>query len=264
MRALLSFLVFMLVCTSSFAGSKASGEALFDAEEVKQFAKQVEYFAAEKGARAFIIARAGRPEKDMPRGITFTHAAIAVYSDIQLQDGEVLQGYAIHNLYQNGKRPNRSDLVTDYPVDFFWGAQALKAGILIPTPDLQQKLIELIASGDAKALHNPKYSVIANPFNSKFQNCTEYTLDVVNSAIYNTLDIQQLKLNANAHFTPQRVHTSRFKLALGAMFMNEVSTSDHKGSIYTTTFTSIGHYLRRNGLVQDFVVIEDDREPIYL
>ena len=37
MRALLSFLVFVLVCTSSFAGSKASGEALFDPEEVKQF-----------------------------------------------------------------------------------------------------------------------------------------------------------------------------------------------------------------------------------
>lgn len=264
MRILFGLLACLVISTSSFAGSKASGEARFEAEEVKRFAKQVEYFAAEKGARAFIIARAGRPEKDLPRGINFTHAAIAVYSDIQLQDGEVVQGYAIHNLYQNSKRPNRSDLVTDYPVDFFWGAQALKAGILIPTPDLQQKLIELIASGDAKALHNPKYSVIANPFNSKFQNCTEYTLDVVNSAIYDTLDLQKLKINAKAHFKPQRVHTSRFKLALGAMFMNEVSTSDHKGRIYTTTFTSIGHYLRRNGLAQDFVVIEDERELIYL
>jgi hypothetical protein len=264
MRAILSLLILMLICTSSFAGSKASGKALFEAEEVKSFAKQVEYFAAEKGARAFIIARAGRPEKDMPRGITFTHVAIAVYSDIHLQDGEVVQGYAIHNLYQNAKRPNRSDLVTDYPVDFFWGAQALKAGILIPTADLQQKLIELIASGDAKALHNPKYSVIANPFNTKFQNCTEYTLDVVNSAIYDTLDMQKLKVNAKAHFAPQRVHTSRFKLALGAMFMNEVSTADHKGKIYTTTFTSIGHYLRRNGLAQDFVVFEDEQELITL
>lgn len=264
MRVLVCLLIYLTVCASSFAGSKAASESLFSADEVKRFAKQVEYFAADKGARAFIIARAGRPEKDMPKGIAFTHAAIAVYSDIQLQDGEVVQGYAIHNLYQNAKRPNRSDLVTDYPVDFFWGAQALKAGILIPTPDLQQKLIELIASGDAEVLHNPRYSVIANPFNNKFQNCTEYTLDVVNSAIYDTLDMQKLKVNTKAHFKPQRVHASRFKLALGSMFMNEVSTSDHKGRIYTTTFTSIGHYLRRNGLAQDFVVIEDERELKYL
>ncbi|MCP4696531.1 MAG: DUF2145 domain-containing protein [Gammaproteobacteria bacterium] len=35
-------------------------------------------------------------------------------------------------------------------------------------------------------------------FSSRFQNCTEYVLDVLNAAIYQTNDIKQLKANASA------------------------------------------------------------------
>jgi hypothetical protein len=258
MKTFIVLILCLLLGSNAEAGSQSSAEPKFTPKQIKLFAKQVEYYAAKKGARAFIIARVGRPKKDLPRGINYTHAAIAVYSNIELQNGEIVQGYAIHNLYQNSKRPNRSDLVMDYPVDFFWGAQALDAGILIPNDALQQRLIDLIASGEAQTLHNPKYSVIANPFNNKFQNCTEYTLDIINAAIYDTLDTHQLKVNAKAHFQPQRVHTSRFKLALGSIFMNAVSTSDHKGRIYTTTFGSIADYLERNNLVQELVMFSQD------
>jgi hypothetical protein len=42
---------------------------------------------------------------------------------------------------------------------------------------------------------------LANPFNIQFQNCTEFTLDLINAAIYQTKDIAQLKANAKAYFT---------------------------------------------------------------
>ncbi len=251
-------LIFTVFFTTppALAGSNQTTEPKHQAKEITTFAKKVERYAASQGARAFIIARVGRPIKDLPKGIKFTHTAIAVYSSIQLANGETAKGYAIHNLYQKSDQLDVSSLVVDYPTDFFWGADELKAGIIIPTPDLQQRIVNAIANGQNKAVHNANYSVIANPFNSQFQNCTEHTLDIINAAIYQTADKEQLKLNAKAHFQPQRVKTSPFKLFLGRAFMDDVTTKDHKGKIYTATFTSIGKYLQQNSLAKHSVIYD--------
>lgn len=244
-----------LISTPTWAGSQANKQALIEPEKIVKFAKDVEKYAAEKGARAFIIARVGRPQKDLPKGIHYTHTAVAVYSTIKLTNGETAHGYAIHNLYQVDGKPDRSQLMQDYPVDFFWGAHTLKAGIIIPSDEIQTRLIELIASGQNSDLHNPKYSVIANPMNSQLQNCTEHTLDLINAAIYQTTDIEKLKANTRAHYTAQRVRTSRFKLMFGSLLMDEVTTKDHKGKIATATFGSIHKYLDQYQLAQHGVTL---------
>ncbi|MBF7074781.1 DUF2145 domain-containing protein [Glaciecola sp. MH2013] len=244
------------------AGSQQHTEVRHKPEVVATFAKNVEKYAASKGARAFIVARVGRPVKDLPKGIKFTHTAIAVYSAITLGSGEVVNGYAIHNLYQNADSRNRSDLIVDYPVDFFWGAYELKAGIVIPKPYIQGKLIELIKSGDNRVLHNPKYTVLASPFNSMYQNCTEHTLDMLNAAIYDTTNIAQLKANTQAHFSAQRVKTSRFKLLLGSALMEDITTRDHQGKVKTATFTSIAHYLNQYDLAQNAVTLDANLNAI--
>jgi hypothetical protein len=246
-------IMILLISPTTWAGSQAEQKATFEPEKIITFAKDVEKYAAAQGARAFIIARVGRPQKDLPKGINYTHTAIAVYSNIQLQTGDTVQGYAIHNFYQTQGKPNRSELVMDYPVDFFWGAQQLKAGIIIPTPEIQQRLIDLIDSGKNTELHNPNYSVIANPLNSRFQNCTEHTLDMINAAIYQTTDTKQLKANTNAYFTPQRVKTSPLKLMFGSMLMKDVTTKDHKRKVATATFGSIFNYLTKYELVANAV-----------
>lgn len=260
-----SLLIFIFIATpAAQAGSQQEPEAKYQPEKIVKFAKNVEKFAAKYQARAFIIARAGRPASELPKGISFTHTAIAIYSEITLNTDDKAKGYAIYNLYQQADKPNKSSLVTDYPVDFFWGAQQLSAGIIIPTPALQERIIEIIASGKNEVLHNPKYSVIANPFNRQYQNCTEHTLDIVNAAIYNTTNIEQLKVNAAAHFKPQRIKTNPIKLALGSMFVDEVTTRDHKGKIYTATFSTIANYLASNQLVQHAGVFQDDGSFIEL
>lgn len=240
-------IAFLLCLTASFAnaGSNQATESKFTPEEIATFAKNVEKYAAKQGARAFIIARLGQPKAKLPKGIHFTHTAIAVYSDITLDDGKTVKGYAIHNLYQNMKDAGNSSLIIDYPVDFFWGVHELKAGIIIPTPALQNKIIEVIASGKSKMLHNSHYSLIANPFNNKYQNCTEYTLNIINAAIYQTTNMKQLKVNTRAYFEPQTVKVSRFKLALGNMFTDGIHTTDHNGKIKTTSFSSIAKYLHK-------------------
>lgn len=238
------------------AGSQQHGEPSFLPEAIATFSKDVEKYAANQGARAFIIARRGRPIEDMPEGIRFTHTAIAIYSSIQLGNGATAKGYAIHNLYQDAEEQGVSHLITDYPVDFFWGAYALEAGIIIPSVTVQQALINMYSEDKAKLLHNPRYSVVANPFNSERQNCTEYTLDVLNASVYSTTDIAQLKANAKAYFTPQKVNMSRAKLGLASMFSDGVTLSDHGRTVETTTFGSLARYMQKYHLSENAVIIE--------
>jgi hypothetical protein len=263
----LVMLTALLVTTqlpAAWAGSKADQAPRHEAQQIVTFAKDVEKYAASQGARAFIIARVGRPQQELPKDIKFTHTAVALYSDITLDSGEMIQGYAIHNLYQKDGELDRSQLVTDYPVDFFWGAHDLKAGIIIPTQEIQNRLIELISLGKDKTLHNDHYSVIANPFNARFQNCTEYTLDLLNAAIYQTTDQAKLKANAKAYFKPQRVHTSGFKLMLGSLLQDDITTEDHQGKVATATFTSLARYLNQYGLANTMVTYFRDgsTEPV--
>jgi hypothetical protein len=101
----------------------------------------------------------------------------------------------------------------------------------------------VIASPAYAAVHEPRYSVIANPYNEGRQNCTEFVLDVINSAIYQTSDVKQLKQVAQKYFVAQPVEVNPFKLMLGAVFSAEVATTDHTGKPATATFERISDYL---------------------
>ena len=242
----------------AMAGSQANAEPKHSAEQIVNFAKGVERQLAQDGARVAIIARSGRPAKELPSGISFTHTAVAIYSQIKLDNGEVAYGYAIHNLYQTPGDGSTSMLVTDYPVDFFWGATDLRAGIIVPSTEVQKRIIALVSTGKHVELHNPQYSVLANPHDDMYQNCTEFTLDMINAALYETTDRSRLKRNAKQYFSPQKVHQSRLKLSLGSMVMKDLTLRDHKRSVRTATFGSLATYMQQFGLSKKTYVINDD------
>jgi len=235
---------FFICQAASFSGSSAHAEAHFASEQIIQFAKKVERKLAAEGARVAIVARMGRPLSEMPEGMHFTHVAFAVYSNITVADGTSVPGYAIYNLYQKDDKPSVSQLVQDFPVDFFAGVAQLEAGIVIPSHELQQRLLEVIGSPTYASLHEPRYSLIANPYTLGRQNCTEFVLDVVNAAIYQTNDIKIIKANTKAYFKAQPVNVSPFKLMLGSMFSAEVTTTDQRGRAVTATFEKISEYLQ--------------------
>ncbi|NQZ32882.1 MAG: DUF2145 domain-containing protein [Oceanospirillaceae bacterium] len=248
----------LILCLPAFAGSQSHKKSNYSTEQIVKFSKQVENYAAKQGARAFIIGRIGRDPKKLPKGIKFTHTAIALYSNITLDNGKQVKGYAIHNLYQREGQANKSDLAIDYPVDFFWGAKRLTAGITIPTAAVQQRLIDAINNGVGAKVHIPNYSVISNPMNKQFQNCTEHTLLVLNAAIYQTTDLDRLYENNNNYFKAQKVRISPLKLLLGSAFVKGVTTRDHKSAIKTTTYTSIAKYLKDYGLLHKSVILDID------
>lgn len=246
-------LLFSQIFNSAWAGSAQETGSQFAPEVIAKFAKDVEKYAAAKGARAFIIGRVGRPVEELPKGVDFTHTAVAVYSNIQLDNGEQAYGYAIHNLYQKSGNLGRSELVTDYPLDFFWSAKQLKAGIIIPNQDLQTRLIQAINDKKHFRIHNANYSVVANPFNAHYQNCTEHTLDLINAAIYQTDNVNYLKAAARKHFKPQTMDVSFTEVYLGSLFMDGVHADDHSDKVATTTFSSLARYLNSNNLLDSAV-----------
>lgn len=230
----------------SGSSSNASEPPTFPPDQVVKFAKKVERAIAAKGARLAIVGRVGRDPKDLPEGLHFSHVAFAVYSEITMKDGRKVPGYEMWNLYQDDGKPDVSHLEKDFPPDFFASVAVLEAGVLIPSAELQARILAVINSPSYARLHDPHYSVIANPFTLGRQNCTEFVLDVVNAAIYRTDDSAKLKAIAKQYFTAQPIKLNPFKLLLGSMFIEEVSMADQTtGETVTATFERIADYLAK-------------------
>ncbi len=255
---LVACILWLSLSSPVFAGNMSTSDdspVNFTQEEIISFAKKVEKSIAGKGARVAIVSRVGRSPEELPSGINYTHMAFWVYSNIQTADGRNIRGYQIYNLYQRSEELDVSDLVNDFPADFFAGVFELEAGIVIPKPKVQKAILDVIASGTYKKLHNPKYSVVASPFNNQYQNCTEYTLDVLMSALYRTDDMDQLKANAAEYFTPQTIHLSPLKTLFGPIFVEDFTTRDHNDAIETATFTTIKNFMQKYDLtLEDYSV----------
>ena len=250
-----SFTVALLSAPLFADSSTANANSNLNPEDIAQLAKKVERVAAKHGAQVIIVGRVGRKVEDLPKGIHYTHVGIGVYSIITTKDGEKIPGYAMYNLYQDPVDQYTSYLSIDFPFDFFAGVEELRAGVIIPDKRLQKRILELIISGEHKQLHIPKYSAIANPFTPQYQNCTEYTLDIINSAIYESTDMKVLKNKSSAFFQPQKIHFSGLKLMVGSMFINGVTTSDHKNDVVTATYTTIGEYLDKFDLLHSQIEV---------
>jgi len=206
-------LLALVLCWQAAQGAGLSNHATaasptFSPDKIIQLAKQVEKLLAGKGARVAIIGRIGRPASEMPDGMRYTHAAFAVYSEITTVDGRRLAGYATFNEYQGEKEPDTSTLVQDYPVDFYASVAELEAGVIIPSAKLQRRLLAVITSPTYQSLHEPAIRD-SEPLHPGRQNCTEFVLDVIHAAIYQTSDISVIKANTRAFFVAQPVNVNR-------------------------------------------------------
>ena len=240
-----------LAPVTASAGSSAASAAVLPADEVATFANAVQTDLAVRGAHVAIVARVGRDPSVLPSGINYTHVAFWVFSDITQADGRRGQGYRIYNLYQEAGDLTRSTLVQDSPAEFFAGAHALDAGVIIPDRRLQEKLLRVIASPTYAALHNPRYSVLANPRSDQFQNCTEHTLDVIMAALYGTNDKRQIKANIAAHFEGQPVALNGLQRLLAPAASAALTTADHGTDVRTATFGSIARFMQAHDLTDE-------------
>ena len=249
-------LIYMLTTFPVWAGSQQNIESTLPIDELIELTTKIEKTMAAKGVRVFLIARTGRPAEQLPKDVIYTHVSFGVYSKIKTSDNRIIPGYAYYNLYQRQDDPSKSKLIVDYTIDFVSGIYEPRVGVLIPVPELQKRLLSVIGTHSYESLHNPEYSVLANPNNIKYQNCTEFVLDVINASIYKTTNIKTLKLNTEKYFEAQEIVVNPFKLFLGSILIPDIKTSDHIGKIRTATFTTIVNYLKAYNLAEEIMTIE--------
>lgn len=229
----------------------------FTAEQAAAFSKQVERDLASKGARVAMVFRAGRMRDQLPEGISYTHGAFWVYRTIKTADGQSLPGYAVYNLYAgDGKAWSKieSRLVQDFPLDFTRGSTVNDMAVIIPSPEMQRRIIAVIDSPTYQKVHNAAYSLVANPWSRKYQNCNNFMLNVIGAAIWNTNDPNRITADLKAHYKPTIVKANAVLRLFGPIADQRLRTDDQQGPIRTATYESLAAFMGENGLLQEHYI----------
>jgi len=230
----------------------------FTTEQAAVFSKAIEADLGARGARVALVFRAGRSRADMPKGIAYTHGALWVYRSIRTADGGVVHGYAVYNLYGGDGKAwpvSESRLVQDYPLDFVRASSVDDVGVILPSPEMQRRLLNLVDSPTYAGLHNPSYTLVANPFSARHQNCTNFLLDLIAAAAWETSDPAQIRANLEAHFEPTLIKAGPLERWLGPAIDPRLQTDDQPGPIRTATYESLAAFMRANGLIADAYVL---------
>ena len=236
----------------------------FTDAQAAAFSKSIERDLAENGARIVIVFRTGRSRNKLPDGINYTHGAFWVYQAFQTPDGEIMTGYNTWNLFHgDGENMPRtkSYLAEEFPFTFVSASAVDDVAVIVPTPNMQARLLELLSSEDYASLHNADYSLISNPADDTFQNCVEFLLDVVSAAAWDTTDPAQLKANIAAHFEPSEVEAGVFARLFGPIADSRLRLADHRGdAVRTATFESLSAFMMEHGLADETYTLTFDRD----
>ncbi len=264
LRALACACAMLLAAPAAVLADATGPEAIARAAA---FSKQIELALAERGARVAIVFRAGRDRDDLPDGIRYTHGGFWVYQPLQSLDGsDMFYGYAVYHLYagdpSGANDPRSSFLAQDFPIDFTLPMHEMEAGVIIPSPALQRRILSVMASENYQALHHENYSLLSNPHDAEYQNSNEFMLDVIASALWETTDREQLKVNLAAHFEPARVRLNVFERLFGPLVDRRVEFGDHDGRVFTTTFGSMARFLEGNEYALEVLELRYDPDQV--
>jgi len=212
------------------------------------------------GVDVVIIARGGQ---DLSRyGLRHSHLAFAVRED----DGS---WRAVH-LLNHCKSPE-SSLFHEGLSNFIGETGThtdLRVGV--PTPAVRATLKAMLTAPgiQAKALHEPRYSVVAYPFSVEYQNSNQWVLEVLAAAMAQSRDgtllVRRAQVQAwlkEQHYQPSSLHIGVGK-RLGARFFSaNAATTDHpaseriSGDYSVVTVESVFDFLQqRKALAQELSV----------
>lgn len=243
------------VADSGFSGRTPNPH--LSTEAAAKFSKELEENLAGKGARVAIVFRTGRPRDKLPKGISYTHGAFWVYVPIKLADGTTTNGYAVYNLYHgDGTKlaKDRSYLHQDFPIDFVRGTAVDDVAVILPSPEMQRRILNIMAGPTYAALHNPSYSLIANPLGTLHQNCNSFMLNVIAAAAWETTDAAQIASNLRAHYQPTRVNVGLLQRTLGPMADERLKLDDQGSRIVTATYESMAAFMAKQKLLTEHYV----------
>lgn len=256
-------------CLVGVIGGKAAAQSSTGCQMAPASVRQLSAAAAistrlrdypeNSGAELAIIARVGSDQSD--RGLKYTHAGL-VWRDHPKGPWTVVQ-----ELNECGT--GRSDIFDQGLMQFFLDDPFnYDVQVIVPTADLRRSLVAILANGDSRRVHEPRYSVISYPRSTLYQNSNEWVLEVIamaqgrlrKQAILNRADAQ--RLHAALGYRGSRVEVGFFEQLFGGLFKSNVSFGDHpyksssEGRFEFVSVRSIREYLARQNqvaLVHDLI-----------
>lgn len=197
------------------------------------------------GAQVAIIARAGQDLSQY--GLRYSHAGLA------WRDHPAGRWVVVQLLNDCGTAD--SALYNDGLGNFFLsGLFQYRAQVILPSPEVQQRLAQVLASRTPQRLHQPNYSMLAYAWSTRYQNSNQWALETLAAAsaapgkVETRAEAQQW-LNA-AGFRPVGVDVG-LAARLGArLFRANVAFDDHptglrlRGHFDTVTVEGIEQFVR--------------------
>lgn len=221
-------------------------------------------------ARVALVFRAGLRRADMPPETAYTHGAIWLRRDLAPtraagdDPADPTDAYVVFGLFTGDGHEvprSRSTLRVERPTDFMRRSIEDDVGVVIPIASMQDALAAVVASPTYEAMRLPRYSVLANPFRRKFQNCDVFLLYLVGAAAWSTGDPETVRTHLVADFEPTYIRTPRVLGFLAPLFDDRVSMSDQTGEVRTATFESISRFMVRDSLATDAYVFRIPPPP---
>lgn len=203
------------------------------------------------GAQVALIARMGQ---DLTQyGLRYSHVGLA------WRDHPAGRWVVVHLLNDCGTA--HSALYNEGLGNFFLtDLYQYHAQLILPAPEMQQRLAQALAARTPMRLHQPRYNMLAYTWSTHYQNSNQWVLEMLAAAgaeaghVATRAEAQQWLRAAGYQAAPVHVGTAT---RLGArLFRANVAFDDHpmgarmQGSIATVTVEDIAAFMRRNGAAQ--------------
>lgn len=220
--------------------------ALGDVERSLDLAQRSVQALDASGAQVAIIARAGQ---DLSRyGLRYSHVGLA------WRDHPAGRWVVVHLLNDCGTA--HSALYNDGLGRFFLtDLYQYKAQLILPSPALQARLAQVLATRTPLRLHEPRYSMLAYTWATRYQNSNQWVLETLAAAgaapgqVESRTEAQRWLGQAGYQADP--VHIGPVSRLGARMFRANVAFDDHpgvprlKGHIATVTVDGIEQFVRR-------------------
>lgn len=252
MRRLLLALL-LAIAASAHAGQRCAATPMStrDVERSLELAQRSLQALDASGAQVALIARAGQDLT--PYGLRYSHVGLA------WRDHPAGRWVVVHLLNDCGTA--QSALYNEGLGNFFLtDLHQYRAQLILPAPDVQQRLAQALAARTPLRLHESRYNMLAHTWSTRYQNSNQWALEMLAAAsaapgqVATRAEAQQWLRAADYHAAPVHVGTAT---RLGARLLRaNVAFDDHpvgarmQGSIATVTVEGIAEFMRRNGAAQ--------------
>ena len=231
----------------SLIASTAKGKPLFEREVLENYGAQIIANLHENNVDMAIVSRSGQPRAKLPKGISYTHSAFWVKNG---------NSYDVYNLYHGEENRLVSSLVTDKAADFLRLTRERDVGILLPKPDVQRALAAYIKSDNYSRMHQVNYSLISNPYDTRYQNCNEFMLDMLAAFAWNEYDPDKIIARLKKSFQPTEIKAGFVRRHIAPFVDERLIMADQGKHIFTTTRLDLQEFLENEDMLDIAYVLK--------